>query len=113
MKPRTPWSSRISRVAVALALVALVSFPIAAGAVEADESTTASTVIPVDPGGTDVDGPEVAVAGVQAEASDPGGTTATLPLTGGDIAGIALIGAGIVVAGLILTRGARARTDRT
>lgn len=58
-------------------------------------------------------------AGANCTPSDPGGTTtvagntatkaSTLPFTGGDVAGMAVIGAGAVLAGTVLVRQSRRR----
>lgn len=52
-------------------------------------------------------GGEVAAGGAETGAAGAAAPSGTLPVTGGDIAGLALIGAGAVAAGAVLVRRSR------
>ena len=86
-------------IGAAAALTAVLAGPTAAGATEHYVGTPPTKVE-----GIELIKP-VQVAGVQ-ESRDPG----TLPVTGGDLAGMALFGAGAVTLGTVLVR--RSRTAR-
>jgi hypothetical protein len=101
--------SAFRRARAALGLIGgaglLLLLPTAAGAQEADPQvygggTTVTTVDPGDPG--DPGDPQVAGTSVSSDGS--------LPFTGGDIAGLAAIGAGAIGVGVLATRARRSRT---
>jgi hypothetical protein len=48
---------------------------------------------------------------VKAETATRGGSSSTLPFTGGDVAGLALIGAGAAIAGTVMVRRSRRPLD--
>jgi hypothetical protein len=99
-------TSAFRRARAALGLIGgagiLLLLPTAAGAQESDTQvygggTTVTTVDPADPGD-----PQVAGTSISSDGS--------LPFTGGDIAGLAAIGAGAIGVGVLATRARRHRT---
>lgn len=102
--------SRARRFVVAGAAVAALAVPTAAGAIEADPCVNAS---PSDTscGGTDqVVEPGAEVQGETVANSAAGGS---LPVTGGDVAGLAAVGAGLTAVGIVLARQGRRRRTTT
>jgi hypothetical protein len=88
----------------------LLLLPTAAGAQEADTQvygggTTVTRVDPADPADpADPGDPQVQVLGTSIERDG------SLPFTGGDVAGLAAIGAGAIGVGVLATRARRSRT---
>jgi len=93
------WAAWMTRTRARVALVvgitgaAALLVPAAAGAqqVETYGGGTTKVTVPGDPGDP-------------ADPGDPGDDPASLPFTGGDVAGLALIGAGALGAGLVVSR---------